>query len=239
MLWKDEYEACYNGLLRKGLQLINSPKQYLNCHYFPNSYPKIAAYTLRSIWFEVAEKVDFEELAQKIKVFEGKPVVVKDYVKSEKHYWEQACFIPCASDGEAVEQVTSKFLSLRGSFLNEGLVYREFVALELLTNHPRSGMPLAKEFRLFYVNGGLLAYTPYWNEGEYNEEQPDFDKFNRIASQIECSFFAMDVAKQINGVWIIMELGDGQVSGLPESVNAEEFYQRLKKITDKYTEPEQ
>ena len=37
----------------------------------------------------------------------------------------------------------------------------------------------------------------------------------------------MDIAKKKNGEWIIMELGDAQVAGLPESVDCDQFYKKL------------
>jgi hypothetical protein len=37
----------------------------------------------------------------------------------------------------------------------------------------------------------------------------------------------MDVAKTKLGEWLIVELGDGQVAGLPEKLNVDSFYQKL------------
>jgi hypothetical protein len=39
----------------------------------------------------------------------------------------------------------------------------------------------------------------------------------------------MDVAKRLNGEWMIVELGDAQVSGLPERADPSEFYGALLK----------
>lgn len=38
----------------------------------------------------------------------------------------------------------------------------------------------------------------------------------------------MDVAKKKNGGWIIMELGEEQVTGLPENADKDDFYRKLK-----------
>ncbi|MBL3657241.1 ATP-grasp domain-containing protein [Fulvivirga sediminis] len=54
---------------------------------------------------------------------------------------------------------------------------------------------------------------------------------NEIALSIKSNFFTMDVAKKTNGDWIIMELGDGQVAGLPDNADKEEFYHNLKQNT--------
>ncbi len=228
MLLGEEYAALYQGLRQRKLQLINTPDEYLNCHYFPNSYPKIKVYTPQSTWLEVAGEVDFGEIAEKLKVFGDRPVVLKDYVKSEKHYWAQACFIPSAASRTDVERVTNAFLALRGQYLNKGLVYRAFVELEPLTKHSSSKMPLSKEFRLFYLDKKLLVCAPYWNEGAYDAELPDLDTFNEVATRIDSNFFTMDVAKQKNGEWLIIELGDGQVSGLPAHLSPDAFYESLR-----------
>ncbi len=37
----------------------------------------------------------------------------------------------------------------------------------------------------------------------------------------------MDVARRREGDWMIVELGDGQVAGLPERANIEAFYRTL------------
>ena len=40
----------------------------------------------------------------------------------------------------------------------------------------------------------------------------------------------MDIAKKKDGEWIIVELGDGQVAGLPENADKATFYKQLKQI---------
>ncbi len=40
-------------------------------------------------------------------------------------------------------------------------------------------------------------------------------------------FFVMDVAQRRDGGWMIVELGDGQVSGLPREDDADRFYSAL------------
>jgi hypothetical protein len=37
----------------------------------------------------------------------------------------------------------------------------------------------------------------------------------------------MDIACTAAGEWIVIELGDGQVSGLPSTIDPNEFYPRL------------
>lgn len=228
MLTPLQYESLYQNLTERNIFLINSLDEYVHCHYFPSSYEIIKHKTPVSIAFKLKTKPDFDKIMELLRVFGDKPVLLKDYVKSEKYYWKEACFIASAADRQAVENVTNRFLELRGPYLNEGLVYRAFVELEYL-NHPDSNsLPMAKEYRLFYLNNKLIDYANYWNEEGYSNEIPIFEAFNEIASRIKSNFFVMDIAKKKDGNWIIIELGDGQVSGLPEMLNVVIFYGRLK-----------
>lgn len=115
--------------------------------------------------------------------------------------------------------------------MNEGIVLRRFADLEPLAEHPKSGMPLSKEFRIFFYNGLPLQLYNYWNEGGYGDLKPDMAEFVGIAQKIPSAFFTMDIAKVKEDGWTIIELGDGQVSGLPDESSAESFYAALKVAT--------
>ena len=227
MLKPASYHEFYQVLQEKNIFLINNPAAYLTCHYFPNSYEIIKSDTPFSVFFKWKEEAGFDYVMDALTVFENKAILVKDYVKSEKYYWHEACFIPDASDRKSVEKITKRFLELRGRFLNEGLVFREFVELEYLPESQSVQMPLAREFRLFFLKGKLLALLPYWDKTKYNGELPDIQHFTEIASRIKSIFFTMDVAKSKKGKWLIIELGDGQVSGIPETADLKDFYRKL------------
>ncbi len=120
------------------------------------------------------------------------------------------------------------FVRRQGDDLNGGLVFREFLPFQPLTQHPQSRMPLTKEFRVFFLDAAPVFVTPYWDEGDYQAETPPLESFLDIAGQVQSRFFTMDVAPRTDGEWMIVELGDGQVAGLPERADLREFYQTLK-----------
>ncbi|GAA3521370.1 ATP-grasp domain-containing protein [Aquimarina addita] len=225
MLTPNQYQNLYKGLLKKNIELINSPTEYKHCHYLPDSYKKIEFKTPKSNW---TTELTNDAILELTSHFGEKPIIVKDFVKSEKHNWDEACFIPNASDSAIIKSVVDKFIELRGDSLNEGLVFREFEELEFLTEHSKSGMPLTKEFRIFFANKKIVKVFDYWDEGEYGNTKPELDDFIKIAQNIDSKFFTMDVAKKKNGEWIIMELGDGQVAGLSDNADSKEFYNILK-----------
>lgn len=227
MLTPKEYTRLYDKLLTKKIKLINSPDKYKHVHYLPESYNLIKEQSPKTVSIPVGDNFYFEDVFDKLLTFGKSSLIIKDYVKSEKHYWKEACFIEDASDKSNVKSVTERFLELRGSSLNKGLVYREFVDLEYLGNHAKSGMPLTKEYRLFWLFGKCIAAFQYWDEAEYQNLLPPTQKFKEVALKIKSNFFTMDIAQKTNGDWIIIELGDGQVSGLPDNADLNEFYSSL------------
>jgi hypothetical protein len=227
MLTPSQYRFLYYALKDRNSVLINSPEQYKHCHYLPESYHLIKDHTPLTIYFPYEVDLEMDILMEQLSVFDGKPVVVRDYAKSRKHNWFDACYIPSASNRSEVEKIVSRFVELQGEDLNEGLVFREYVDLKPLGSHPQSGMPLTEEHRLFYFNDKLISVFEYWEGINYKGNKPPLDQFNEVAQGIESLFFTMDVAQKKNGEWIIVELGDGQVSGLPEHANLIGFYSTI------------
>ncbi len=228
MLTPHRYRHLYEALAERGIELINSPDAYQHCHYLPESYAVIEQHTPRSVWLSASGDVSTDSLMELLRPFGSQPVIVKDFVKSRKHEWNEACFIPSASNREAVERVVGRFMELQGDDLNGGLVFREFIEFEQLTAHSRSGIPLAKEYRLFILDGEPISTTAYWEEGSYDDAAPSNDDFRTVMKSVRSRFFTMDVAQRRSGEWIIVELGDGQVAGLPERADPTAFYQALK-----------
>ncbi len=167
-------------------------------------------------------------MAALLEPFSDGPVIVKDYVKSRKHEWVQACFIPSAADMDAAARIVETFVRRQGSDLAGGLVLREFVEFEPLSAHPQSGMPLTREFRLVFLDGEVLTSSRYWNTGDYAGEVPPLENFTAIARTIPSRFFTMDVAKLKSGAWMIVELGDAQVAELPPDTDPGTFFADLK-----------
>ena len=227
MMTAERYGLFHEALAARGVRLVNDPAAYRHCHHLPESYPVIEGNTPRSVWLPAAGEVDTEAVMALLRPFGDAPLVLKDHVKSQKHAWDEACFIPSASDRQAVERVVRRFLDLQGPELAGGLVFRQFVEFEPVGQHSRSGMPLTLEYRLFFLDGRPLLCTGYWEEGEYRGEGPPVGRFAALAAGVRSRFFTMDVARRKGGEWLVVELGDGQVAGLPEKADVEAFYRGL------------
>lgn len=192
------YENLFKGLLKRNVVLINNPEEYRNCHYFPNSYEKINTVTPYSNWIQIEDlKNDFDQIYKNLSEFGNKPIIIKDYVKSRKHEWHDAFFIPDASDRNHATQVINNFIRRQGE-------------------------------DIFYFNNKFLFQFDYWEDSVYDDEKPDLKIFNHLAQTISSNFFAMDIGKTVTGEWIVIELGDGQVSGLPLESDIEGFYKAIR-----------
>ena len=214
------YENFYNLLLEKGIQLINSPKEYAKYHLLPGWYSDFEGLTPFSVWNESRDIGDALELIERL---DG-AFVVKDYVKSRKHEWYDACFIKDISDRKETFRVINNFLNRQGDSLEGGVVLRKYENLKSIGNYKDSGMPISEEYRIFVFKGEILISDNYWNENEeVNISEDEYMWIESIASRIESSFVTIDLARKTDGSLIIMEMGDGQVSGL-QQIDTYEFY---------------
>jgi len=214
------YSSLCSALVAKGYRPITEPEQYAEAHYLPNSYPVLQGRTPESVWVDgkdaVAAWKKYEQL--------GRPAaIVKDFVKSAKHRWNEACFIPAGTDRNRFDEILAAFLEARGNLFEKGVVLRRFHEFVKLADDIR-GQPVHEEYRLFMWDGSLLAATPAVRGNGPFDNLADWEA---IARKFTNRFISMDIARQQDGSWLIVEVGDGGVSGLPWSFETASFYQSL------------
>ena len=129
-------------------------------------------------------------------------------------------------------------------------MHRQFIPFKQVGKHPKSGMPIYNEIRLWVLSGSPLTGHAYWGPDEggaditlpcspwghawesvslcrFSDEVPRFQRLSEVRAK--SNFYTVDVAQHEHGLWTVIELGDGQVSGLPHHVDVEEFYRGLKR----------
>ncbi|MBA3936010.1 MAG: ATP-grasp domain-containing protein [Planctomycetes bacterium] len=228
MMRAETYAAFIAAVRERGFEPVTAPEAYRACHHLPDSYPFIEAATATSTWIDAAQALpsgspDWGAICATAAKLGPGAAIIKDWVKSQKHAWSTACFIPDVTDAEAVRRIAGKFIELQGEMLVGGLIFRRFVRLLQRGVHPRSGMPLGAEVRSFWVRGLPVVMSDYWAEAPVGSH-PDLSAFSSIAASIPSPFFTMDLAQAEDGHWFIMELGDGQVAGLPDGVRPETVF---------------
>ena len=221
------YKELQRSLEDNGIDLINNGRQYMNCHWFPGFYGYIENHTPESTWFcQYANGyLGVDRLTEWVKKFGDTPLIIKDFVKSRKHEWDEACFVPSALDEEAFQRVANTFIERQGEFLAGGIVARKFIPLMQIGIHDKSGAPLFNEYRTFVLNGKPMITGRYWSQGKLGD-RPNLVEFDEVIKSVDNNFFTMDLAQTKQGDWIIIELGGGQVSGL-QGIDLHLFYHAL------------
>lgn len=221
---KGEYYGCLSvGLIERGYELINGVKEYLNCHYFTNAFPIIKDYTSKAWWTEEWFKMkDTHKTEWKsIRDYLNGDVIIKDYVKSEKGTPDLFILKKELTNKEFYEHIL-RFIDARGKLFNVGLVFKEVMDLKKYDGK-------TNEWRIFFLNNEPINFG-FNSEILFSTNQPSLgtlNKFYQLGKTIESNFFTMDIAEKENGDWMILELGDGQVSGLAMAEDAIKFYNTM------------
>ncbi len=217
-----------------GETLLTSYEDYMWTHNFPKWYEVLNnEETPKSITFTGNEifSMGLAQIAEKVAEQIGsKSIMIKDYLKSRKHEWFDACFIKDASDIKDLIRVMTNFFNLQGRDFYGGLVFRDFIQLKKLGVHPKSGMPLPIEFRTFFLNQEPLVTSMYWdNDIPYPEgiESPPQAWLEEIGKKMKSPFVALDIAQAEDGKWWVIEVNDGGTAGYPDSLDSKEFYSLL------------
>ncbi len=208
----DRYAALAEALSRRGTELLVTPEQYRTAHELPGWYPMFVDVTPASVWRptkpgEVLTADDLAALAEPLLPGSG---IVKDYVKSRKHEWEQACFIPDLADAVELTRVVQRFVELQEEFLAGGVVLRAFEAFSKLES-------VAAEVRVWWLDGEPRLLTPHPDNPFGRGLVPNLDHIGPAVQRLGCRFVTTDVALRSDGVWRVVEVGDGQVSDLHQS----------------------
>ncbi len=222
------YALFHDALEARGWRPLTTPDAYRTAHWLPEAYPYMAHATAETRWIACAsDALPWAQLDEALDSFGAGALIIKDYVKSQKHAWDEACYIPDASARDHARRVIERFVALQGE-LEGGLVMRAYVPLRATGVCPRSGLIWREEHRAFVLEGQVLLSAPHWGAGATQEvEAPPVAAMIDALRDLPARFFTMDIARAEDGAWIIVELGDGQVAGLPPGVDAGVLYEAL------------
>lgn len=223
MMKPEMYSDFYMLLEQKGIFLINTPEEYERYHTLPRWYDDFVEETAQSVW---ENEGNIENILLTVKQLNG-PYIVKDYVKSRKHEWYDACFIKNISDIANTTRIIRNFVERQGDSLVGGIVLRKYMDLHQIGFHEKSGMPISEEYRIFVYSGKILIMDNYWTEKEdVRLSDDEISWIECIAKKVRSNFVTIDIARKDDGKLMIMEFGDGQVSGL-QQIEAKDFYRSL------------
>jgi hypothetical protein len=225
ILTEDAYRRFHAALSERGYTLVSSPDQYAEVTFFPNYYPKIRDLSPGAVWTDTPDAYLAWTLARRLG--DG-PFVIKDHVKSAKHLWHEACFVPKGSGRENFERIAENLWREQGKAFFQGFVVKQYVPLRSRGESPRA-YPMCEEYRLFFWNRQLLTASHYHRQPE---NPVDWSPFVALAGRFDAPFFTMDVAQTEAGNWIVVDMGAGECSSLPPSLEPERFYRRLAEVVN-------
>lgn len=161
------------------------------------------------------------------------PMVVKGRTNSRKFEWNTRMFAQTRAD--AVNIMHELWHDpLIGP---QGVVFRKYVPLKTY-EIGLNGMPMTNEWRCFFYKEKLVDAGFYWSSLDdmtkvdtnsfYNEGMEVAKKAASILSE-NTTFFVVDVAQGEDGRWWVVEVNDGQMSGL-STIPEERFYKNLKEV---------
>ncbi len=221
MMSAEAYEALYLALLARSVRLSVSPQAYAACHHAPGSYFALSEWMPDTVWIDEDQIDDWAAIRTTLEPFGHTSLIVKDWVKSQASgYWSEACFIADAADTEAVQRTIARFRNLQGDGLIGGLVFKQYVPLV------PTGSP-AYEYRAFVVDGRVAGCWPRSPESG-TLAPPPAALLDEVAARIPSPFASADFGRDEAGRWWLLEVGDGQVSGLPSAADADPIFQALR-----------
>lgn len=220
MLNEFQYDRLYDALKAKNYEMIVDPYCYRECHYLNYWYPKLERLTAKSVYSHGL--VDDKAIEGMLAEFGDKSVIVKDYVKSRKHEWYESCFIEKASNTEKAMEVIHHFIERQADNFAGGLVLREYLDIIQTGVHFESHMPISEEIRIYCYKGEPICFISYWSGGMVQMDRTFIETIDKCAI-LDSPFYTIDLAKKNDGKWVLIEVGDGQVSHL-RGYDVSKFY---------------
>ncbi|MFE7241304.1 ATP-grasp domain-containing protein [Streptomyces sp. NPDC057580] len=227
MIPASRYEELERALTARGCSLMTDASAYRRAHELPGWYEVFAGLTPRSVWRPVAVNgsASGDEapaaltasvvLAALAEPLGAGPGIVKDFVKSRKHQWHEACYVPELMDRAHLASVAGRFCELQGDSLAGGLVLRAYEPF----------VP-GGEARVWWVDGEPVLVTAHPDTPD-RLPSPALDPVRDAVKQLGCHWVTTDLALRDDGVWRVVEVGDGQVSGLPAGADAAPLFTAL------------
>ena len=213
MLKPEQYEQLYEICKLCNIKLINNVEEYKNAHWFHKAYDKISSYTPMIAVFSDDDIIEWNEVRD---YFSGK-FMIKDYVKSVKGY-DYPEWLDFTYTDKQLDEMVAKFKELRGDLYTGGIILKEYVNLKKTSGKTH-------EFRGFYYKGRLVAL--YHNSDNNKDDLSAVKKFAESVPKLDSNFYTIDFAYRNDDKLIIIECGDGQVSGLPSLIEAEALHEQL------------
>jgi hypothetical protein len=163
------------------------------------------------------------------------PFVLKGQTNSKKFQWNTHMF---AEDKYEAGDVFARLAS-DGHVGHQQIYVRKYEPLTKLAQG-LNGLPITEEYRFFVLDGQIVDAGFYWSS-HTDDLKRKYDPFVEVPEEFtqkviekiknRIRFWVFDVARKADGEWIVIELNDGQQSGLSE-IDPDRFYRNLRNLLE-------
>ncbi|RYD65208.1 MAG: DUF4343 domain-containing protein [Verrucomicrobiaceae bacterium] len=225
------YEQIYHAALSRNIRLLNSPDEYRKAEEFDRFYPFISDLTAESRC--VSSIAGCEEAAREL----GYPVFLKGTIQSNKAKGIGSCV---AHGPDQLATITTALLSSHRRSLGT-IIVRKLLDLRYSRIGP-GGFPFGREYRAFIHAGQIVGLGFYWED--HDELAPlDPSEREQVANlaleafrRLEVPYLTVDIGQTTQGEWRVIEVGDGQFSGLSQ-IPVHQLWARLTDVVRSTQDP--
>ncbi|MBX9400270.1 ATP-grasp domain-containing protein [Lysobacter sp. BMK333-48F3] len=201
----EDYSRCYSGLLELGLHAVNSPAEYARASELEHWYPLLSDLTPRTRVFDALPGV--EEIESEF----AWPIFLKGSRQTNRHNAQ----LSVIRDREQYAWVAERYR--RDPVLSwQRPAVREFVPLQPVAGGIAGKVPASMEFRSFWWQGECLGWGRYWYQAPAytcGDIEVGLALAGEAARRLAVPFLVVDIAKTVEGRWIVIECNDAQESG--------------------------
>lgn len=200
-----DYAAEYDDKKALGLRLVNTPEEHLRASELEYWYPIISDLTPKSHVFDALPE------AREVEAEFGWPIFLKGSRQTSRH----SAALSVINDPQQYKEVAALYVG--DDILHwQKPVVREFARLEPVRGEVPMQVRPSMEFRTFWWSGECVAWGRYWHQvPEYHADdvQHGISLAREAAKRLTVPFLVIDIAKKVDGTWIVIECNDGQESG--------------------------
>ena len=214
------YKELMEDIVFNGGELVNSHAQHLWISNFFGYYEVLKDYTFQTWRSNELPYVDYDGA-----------YVVKGVTNSKKHKWNTHMF------AENRRKAIEIGIELQSDMLlaSQDVIYRKFDPDLKVFEVGVNGMRFTNEWRVFCYKGKILSTGYYWtcakdadtiNDAGLSQRGLDF--VSKMAEMVVdyVNFYVIDIAERNDGSWVVVEINDGQMSGLSMN-NMKTLYDNL------------
>lgn len=217
MLKIDDYIFFDEILLSKGYLLINSPEMYELCHHFNMAYYYLEDVINTPKTLICSERI--ESALSQIKENFVNYFIMKDNVKSVKGS-DFPDKISVDINVDELKQLIKQFIEYRDKLFTGQIILKQHVNLKKYND-------TTNEWRVFYFFNNIISISKNSNQSDSVSCVPNEFVEKVLSLRLKSNFYTVDFAEVEDGSWIVIETGDGQVSGLSPNQNVLEFYTKI------------